>query len=199
MTETSWALQRPMTSPFAHPRGLRGHLAGRFMAATNGRASQEVAALVPLRPGQTVLDVGYGPGVLLAALDDRPERPRLLGVEPSSEMARLAGRRAPRAALRTGTAAATGLADESVDHVVSVNTVAIWPDLGAGLDELRRVVRPGGSVLLAWHSATARSRISRKLALPEPLLARITDGLAARFESVERIELTDVVVFRAVR
>jgi SAM-dependent methyltransferase len=86
-----------------------------------------------------------------------------------------------------------------VDHVVSVNTVAIWPDLGAGLDELRRVVRPGGSVLLAWHSATARSRISRKLALPEPLLARITDGLAARFESVERIELTDVMVFRAVR
>jgi SAM-dependent methyltransferase len=98
MTETSWALQRPMTSPFAHPRGLRGRLAGRFMAATNGNSSREVAALVPLQPGQTVLEVGYGPGVLLAALERRPERPRLLGVEPSSEMARLAGRRGRRCA-----------------------------------------------------------------------------------------------------
>jgi ubiquinone/menaquinone biosynthesis C-methylase UbiE len=169
------------------------------MAATNGRSSREVAALVPLRPGQTVLEVGYGPGVLLAALERRPERPRLLGVDPSPEMASLAARRAPSAVLSTGTAAATGLPDESVDHVVSVNTVAIWPDLDAGLDELRRVVRPGGSVLLAWHSATARSRISRTLGLAEPLLARIADGVAARFGSVERIALTDVVVFRAVR
>jgi ubiquinone/menaquinone biosynthesis C-methylase UbiE len=197
MGETSWALPGPVTSPFAHPRGLRGRLAGRFMAATNGRSSREVAALIPLRAGQTVLELGYGPGVLLAALERRPERPRLVGVEPSSEMARLAGRRAPRAELHTGTAAATGLADASVDHVVTVNTVAIWPDLDAGLDELRRVVRPGGSVLLAWHSATARSRISRTLALAEPLLARIAEGLAARFGSVERIVLTDVVVFRA--
>jgi ubiquinone/menaquinone biosynthesis C-methylase UbiE len=199
MTETSWALQRTVKSPFAHPRGLRGRFAGRIMAVTNARCSREVAALVPLRPGQSVLEVGYGPGVLLAALERRPERPRLLGVDPSSEMARLARRRAPGADLSTGSAAATGLADGSVDHVVSVNTVAIWPDLDAGLDELRRVVRPGGSVILAWHSATARSRISRTLALPEPQLIRIADGLAARFGSVARIALTDVVLFRALR
>lgn len=201
MTEvsTSWALDGPVASPFAHPRGLRGHLAGRLMAVTNGRAAREVAALLALRAGQTVLEVGYGPGVLLAALLARRERPRLLGVDPSAEMRALAGRRAPGADLQLGEAAATGLDDASVDHVVSVNTVAIWPDLDAGLDELCRVLRPGGSLLLAWHRAGARSRISRRLALADAALHRIEAGLATRLRSVERVPLSDVLVFRAPR
>lgn len=169
------------------------------MAATNGRSSREVAALVPVRSGETVLEVGYGPGVLLAALSARPERPLLIGVDPSPEMAALAARRVPGAELRIGTAAATGLGEEAVDHVVSVNNVAIWPDLDAGLDELCRVLRPGGSVLIAWHATTARSSISRTLGLSEELLRRISDGLAMRCRSVERVVLTDVVVFQATR
>ena len=199
MAATSWAREGPITSPFAHPRGLRGRVAGRFMAATNGRASREVAGLVQLTPGATVLEIGYGPGVLLAALLARPERPRLVGVDPSAEMRSLAARRAPGADLRLGDAAATGLDEGSVDVVVSVNTVAIWPDLDAGLGELCRVLRPGGSLLLAWHSSTARSRISRGLALAPEALDRIGRGLDTRCRSVERVTLTDVVVFDAVR
>jgi len=164
--ESSWTRDEPVRSPFAHPRGLRGRLAGRLMELVNRRASREVAALVPLRDEETVLEVGYGPGVLLAALRARPERPVLVGVDPSAEMAELAARRVPEAEVRLGTADRTGLPDASVDRVVSLNTVAIWPDLDAGLDELCRVVRPGGSIVLAWHSAAARSPISRRLALP---------------------------------
>lgn len=199
----SWTREGPVTSPFAHPRGLRGRLAGRLMALVNRRASREVAALVPLRsgdtPSDTVLEVGFGPGVLLAALRARPERPVLVGVDPSAEMAELAARRVPEAEVRLGTADRTGLPDASVDRVVSLNTVAIWPDLDAGLDELCRVVRPGGSIVLAWHSAAARSPISRRLALPEEQLRRIEDGLAERCATVERLAVTDAVVFRATR
>jgi ubiquinone/menaquinone biosynthesis C-methylase UbiE len=197
--ESSWTRDEPVRSPFAHPRGLRGRLAGRFMAVVNRRSSREVAALLQLTDGDTVLEVGFGPGVLLAALRDRPERPVLVGVDPSAEMAEAAARRVPDAEVRLGTADATGLADASVDHVVSLNSVAIWPDLDAGLDELCRVVRPRGSITLAWHGAHARSPISRSLALPEEQLQRIEDGLAARCASVQRTRLTDVVVFRAVR
>jgi ubiquinone/menaquinone biosynthesis C-methylase UbiE len=60
-----------------------------------------------------------------------------------------------------------------VDHAVSVNTIAIWPDRDAGLDEFTRVVRPGAR------------------------FTRIADGLVARCASVERTAV--VVVFRAMR
>jgi len=196
---TSWTRDDPVTSSFAHPRGLRGRLAALIMAATSGLNVTEVAALVPLRAGQQVLEVGYGPGTLLAALHNRPEHPRLVGVDPAPEMLRIAARRVPDADLRLGQASATGLDTASIDHVVSVNTVAIWPDLEVGLDELARVLRPGGSLLLGWHNAAARSPVARRLALPYAALDRIEIGIRARYSTVERVVLSNLLMFYARR
>lgn len=183
---TSWVLDGPITSPFAHPRGIRGRLAGWVMAHGNARTSREVAARIP--PGERVLEVGPGPGVLLRALADRSP----VGIDPSAGMRAAARRRAPGAEVRDGTAAATGLPDASVDHVVSVHTVALWPDLDAGLDELHRVLRPGGSLLLAWHRA-------RGMGLSTAAQARLSDALRARFVPVTRDDLRDAVLWTAVR
>lgn len=196
--QTSWLLGDVSGNPFAHPRGVLGRLAALAMRIGNGRSAREVAAALPLRPGQQVLEVGFGSGMLLRALAARPEKPRLIGVEPSQLMLGRGRRTVPAADLRLGTAANTGLPAASVDHVVSVNTVAIWPDLDAGLDELRRVLREGSTLLIGWHrGAGAHSRASRPLGLAAEALDRIESGLRARFTRVSRTELTDVVVFRA--
>ncbi|HZB30549.1 MAG TPA: class I SAM-dependent methyltransferase, partial [Streptosporangiaceae bacterium] len=127
------------------------------------------------------------------------------GVDPSPDMRDLAMRRNRRAAaagrldLRVGTAAATGFPDAAFDHVVTVNTVAIWPDLEAGLRELHRVTRPGGDVVIAWHGGRAPTRIGRHLLLPETALTRVHDALAELFDEVERHELTTVIAFLARR
>ncbi|HZB31961.1 MAG TPA: hypothetical protein VE465_17525, partial [Streptosporangiaceae bacterium] len=62
----SWVTDRPVTSPFARPRGLRGRLAGRFMVWTNKQ--REVAGLIGVRSGDRVLEVGYGGGALVRLL-----------------------------------------------------------------------------------------------------------------------------------
>jgi ubiquinone/menaquinone biosynthesis C-methylase UbiE len=51
--------------------------------------------------------------------------------------------------LRAGPAAALPLPDGQVDQVFAVNTAAIWPDLDAGLREAARVLRPGGTMVIA--------------------------------------------------
>ena len=89
--------------------------------------------------------------------------------------------------------------DASVDRVVSVNNVAIWPDLEAAVDELHRVVRPGGTVIIAWHGGTKPSRVVRSLRLPEDELGRIEQALRNRFAEVGRRQLTSLDVFKAVR
>jgi hypothetical protein len=58
----SWAVDRPVTSPFALPSGVRGRLAGWIMLLTNKQ--EEVLTLLDVRPGDRVLEVGYGPGGL---------------------------------------------------------------------------------------------------------------------------------------
>ncbi|MBB3725782.1 class I SAM-dependent methyltransferase [Nonomuraea dietziae] len=195
MESTPWAFDRPITSPFAQPRGLAGRLAGLFMLLTNEQ--RELVALIDAGEGDHVLEVGYGPGGLVRELAKGPSA-RICGVDPSPDMRDLAGRRHRadrRVDLRIGAADAIGFGDGVFDRVVSVNNVALWPDLGAGLKEFRRVLRPGGRVVIAWHGGSAPGRIARKLTLPEDKLAMIADALGERFADVTRHELTTLTVF----
>ena len=139
----------------------------------------DVVGVLGVQPGHDVLEVGYGPGGLIRLLAERTEAASIRGVDPSPEMRDQAARhnrkavRTGRIRLDLGTADRTGLPDASVDRVVSVNNVVIWPDLEAAVDELHRVVRPGGTVIIAWHGGTTPSRIVKSLSLPEDELGRI--------------------------
>lgn len=201
-TVTPWTLNKPIRSPFAMPSGLGGWFAGRLMLWTNRQA--DLLDLLDVRAGEQVLETGYGPGGLIRLLQRTPAG-RICGVDPSSQMCELAARphrkeiATGRIDLRVGTADRTGFADAEFDCVVSVNNVAIWPDLEAGLSELQRVTRPGGRLLIAWHGGTRPSRIARSLRLPEDKIAHLERGLRSRFTGVTRHELAALTVWAAVR
>lgn len=171
------------------------------MLRTN--AQDDLLGVLDVRSGDLVLEVGYGPGGLIRLLARNTTAARVQGVDPSEEMRdaatklNRAGVRQGRVDLRLGSADRTGLPDGSVDRVVSVNNVALWPDLDAGLDEFRRVLRPGGLVVIGWHGGTDPSRITRSLRLPEDRLARIERGLADRFAAVSRVRLRQLEVLTA--
>ncbi|MDR0359440.1 MAG: methyltransferase domain-containing protein [bacterium] len=201
-TPTPWSTGEPTRSPFALPRGMAGRLAGRLMLRINRQ--HELADLLDIQPGAEVLEIGYGPGGLIDLLQRSPAR-RIAGVDPSPQMLDMASRRhrkgiAPdRIDLRLGSAAQTGFGDGEFDRVVSVNNVAIWPDLEAGLREAHRVTRPGGRAVIAWHGGTRPSLIARRLALPQEKLARIEGSLSGLFHEVTRHELAAFTVFTAFR
>jgi ubiquinone/menaquinone biosynthesis C-methylase UbiE len=203
-TQQRLGILDPSTNnPFARPSGWQGRIAGRFMLWTNKQ--NDVVGVLGVQPGDDVLEVGYGPGGLIRLLAERTETASIRGVDPSPEMRDQATRhnrkavRTGRIRLDLGTADRTGLPDASVDGVVSVNNVAIWPDLEAAVGELHRVVRPGGTVTIAWHGGTTPSRIARSLRLPEDELGRIEQTLRNHFPKVGRHQLSSLDVFKAVR
>lgn len=193
------------SNPFALPRGLPGHVAGRLMARTNDAAQHQVAGKLPVRSGERVLEIGYGPGQLTRSLLESTPAALVAGVDPSEVMLRQARRacgpyvNSGRADLRLGDAAHLPFPDGYFDHAVSVNTVALWPHLEAGLGEVNRVLRAGGTMLIAWHSASSPSRVQRLLALPEERLAAIERAVADTYGSVDRLELGSVTAFVASR
>jgi len=203
MTPRSAILDPSTNNPFAHPSGWLGRLAGRIMRWTNKQ--HDVVGVLGVQPGDDVLEVGYGPGGLIRLLAERTQAASIRGVDPSPEMRDQAGRhnrkavRAGLVRLDLGTADRTGLPDASVDRVVSVRNVAIWPDLAAAVDELHRVARPGGTVVIAWHGGTKPSRVVKALSLPEDDLRRIEQTLRGHFVEVGRHQLTSLDVFTAVR
>lgn len=147
MSTTAFA--RVLDRTFGHPRGLLGRIGAAVMAWGNGPTERHVVDVARLTSGESVLVVGPGPGVgVQAAL---AKTSRVIAVDPAEDMLALTAARCPDAELRTGTAADTGQPDESVDVVLSVNNAQLWDDRTAGFAELRRVLRPGGRLVLSVH------------------------------------------------
>lgn len=199
-----WTGELHTANPFAAPRGLFGRLAGRLMARLNRAQNEEIAGILAVGSGDRVLEVGCGPGVLLGLLM-RATDGEVVGVDPSPDMVAMARRRnratvgADRLTVRTGSAAETGEADGSVDLVVSVNTVAMWPRLAPGVAELHRVLRPGGRVVITWHGGSEPSRMARSMVLRPDQAEAIRAALRERFGDVEDHEGRTFVAFTATR
>jgi len=125
-----------------------------------------VRAALALRPGDRVLDVGVGPGLLAAEM--APEvgpSGRICGIDVSDSMLAIASTRAdapggPGIELELGSATNIPHPAESFDVVVSTQVFEYVDDVVGALDEVRRVLRPAGRVVLLdtdWDSVVWRS------------------------------------------
>jgi ubiquinone/menaquinone biosynthesis C-methylase UbiE len=123
-----------------------------------------------------VLEIAVGTG---RNLEHYPPGLRLTGVELSEEMLAIARKRAAAARividLRQGDAQALEFPDESFDTVVITLALCTIPDDRAAVREARRVLRPGGSLILMEH---VRSPL-----LPVRAVQRLLQPLALRFEA----------------
>lgn len=171
----------------AHPRGLFGRIVGRVMALDTAAANQCVLDAVDLKPGDRALDLGCGHGRTLGKVAARIEHGRAMGVDPSEVMCRLATRHNRKAiasghvSVERASAADIPALDASFDKAFSVHTIYFWPDLEAGLRELRRVVRPGGELWLGFHSSEHAPVAER---LPESVYTlRSGDEIARALEN----------------
>src|SRR5262245_41895451 len=108
-----------------------------------------------------VLEVAVGTGL---NLDAYPHDVRLTGSDLSEQMLAIARIRAAESGrdveLRQGDAHALPFADGSFDTAVCTLGLCAIPDIDTALDEMTRVLRPGGKLIRVDHVASA-SRIAR--------------------------------------
>jgi ubiquinone/menaquinone biosynthesis C-methylase UbiE len=148
------SIKRRLYDQFRLPRGLLGRLAGRIMSSrtTNQQRSEWTVEQLALKPGDRVLELGYGPGLGIAAVLDRLESGEVVGVDHSTTMRSMAARRLrthPSAIvpdLRVGDVEA--LPDELgvFDKIFSCNVWLFWRDQVAVLERLRGHLTPGGTM-----------------------------------------------------
>jgi SAM-dependent methyltransferase len=100
-----------------------------------------------LKPGCAVADIGSGTGISSRWLLQRA--PLVYGVEPNLEMRSHAVECAGFVSI-DGTAEATGLDDASVDAIVCA-TAFHWFRPSDARREFKRILRPGGAVVLLWN------------------------------------------------
>lgn len=171
-------------------------------------AGRRAAAEAAMRVGPRILDVGIGTGLELRYFRAAAS---VTGVDLSEPMLRKARERVQAGSMQhviglcVMDAARLGFADETFDVVVAPYVITVVPHPEATLDELMRVVRPGGEVVLVNHIGAERgprAAFERWLARqthhigwrPEFPWARIADWCANRRE-VELAERRHVQPF----
>jgi SAM-dependent methyltransferase len=117
----------------------------RFM----GRYSRELAPVFAdfcgIAPGQRILDVGCGSGVLTEELARRVGADHVAGADPSPLLDACA-ERVPGADLKRAAAEDLPWPDDSFDAALAQLVVHFMNDVEAGIAEMARVTRPGGVV-----------------------------------------------------
>jgi SAM-dependent methyltransferase len=131
------------------------HQAESFNRSQAANARETLEALVDLadpRPGERWLEAACGPGVVTRAL--APRAGSVVGVDLTPKMVELARREAAtldNVEFAIGDATALGAADGSFDGALARFTLHHVPVPARLVEELARVVRPGGAVVLADH------------------------------------------------
>ena len=174
----------------------------RYIGRYGADLAAGLIAAAGVQPGMSVLDVGCGPGALAAAVAQVVGESAVAAVDPSEPFVTSCRARLPDADVRVASAEALPFGDEAFDAALAQLVVNFMRDPQAGVREMARVTRRGGTVAACvwdyggqmtlirayWDAAIAADRSAADL--DERRMQHCREGeLAALFE---RAGLRDV-------
>ncbi|HEX2705484.1 MAG TPA: class I SAM-dependent methyltransferase [Candidatus Lustribacter sp.] len=118
----------------------------RYMGRYSDQLASAFLSFAGVTPGMRALDVGCGPGALTEALARRLGAAYVAAADPSESFVTACADRVPGADVRQGVAEGLPWPDATYDVVVSQLVMNFLADADGGLEQMCRVVRPGGTV-----------------------------------------------------
>ncbi|ESQ28292.1 hypothetical protein EUTSA_v10019583mg [Eutrema salsugineum] len=133
---------------------------------------------------EKVLEIGIGTGPNMRYYAARNMNVTVLGLDPNPKMKKHARKSAAKAGLKPksfkfkqGVGEAIPLDDDSMDAVVATLVLCSVSDVTKTLNEIKRVLRPGGIFIFLEHVAAKDGSFFRRLQkLLDPLQQKFSDG-----------------------
>lgn len=136
------------------PSGWLGELTALKMNSGHAKMTAWALGHLPIGKEDFILDVGCGGGRTVNRLAKLATDGKVIGLDFSESSVKISTQtnrdfiKAGRVEIRQGSVSAIPFCDDSFDLVTAVETYYFWPDLNADLREIRRVLKPGGRLLL---------------------------------------------------
>jgi ubiquinone/menaquinone biosynthesis C-methylase UbiE len=136
------------------PQGFLGRFVGRAMNAGHANVRRWGLGYVSSESYVAVLDVGCGGGGALRGMASTFPNAKLHGIDYSQDMVLLAKKvnkklmKKGRIEISQGSVSSLPFSDNTFDLVTAFEAYYFWPDLHRDLQEIKRVLKPGGTLLL---------------------------------------------------
>ncbi len=137
-----------------NPAGLLGRLLGLLMNAGHSDSYHWGLDHVAIKPDSIALDVGCGGGKVVNLLAAQASNGKVYGVDHSLDMVKLSRKvnesiiQSGRAEIDHGSVSSLPYSDDMFDVVTAFETIEFWPNLGEDLQEIKRVLKPSGALLI---------------------------------------------------
>ncbi|MGQ3676584.1 class I SAM-dependent methyltransferase [Xanthobacter sp. TB0139] len=167
--------------------------------------AQRKAATTAARCGSNILEVGVGTGLVLPYY---PSHCHVTGIDLSAQMLRKAvEKKVQRSLGQVGLLAAMdacnlGFADNSFDAITVPFVITLVPDPEGALDEMHRVLKPGGEIIVAsklgadegpvMHIEQALAPLVKKVGWSIAFKASRLRNWAARYPDMEVVDISPV-------
>ena len=179
-------LLKSFFSQCARPEGSLGRAMLCFMNYTHAPLTNWGLKLVQVKDGWTMLDVGCGGGFTIRRLLNRSKDAHVYGIDISEESVTKAKKvnaevLNKQVFVTQGSAERLPYNNEIFDLVTAVETVYFWPNLPDCLQEVRRVLKPGGKFAImveVVHSDSKWTSVVEGMTAytPEQLEALLVDA-----------------------
>lgn len=190
-----------VSKPFKQPKGLIGKAAGKVMAAENGILYDWTFKELGIADGDSVLEIGFGPGEGMHSLLSAFPKCRLDGYDPSQAMVDLAKERnedslkSRRLSITLGTALDVPL-ENQYDRIYSVNSFPMWNEKETSLQRLYSLLKTGGclTITVQPRQKDATIKHATKQSLEIAALMKRTGFQSIRTEEMELKPCTAISV-----
>lgn len=137
------------------PSGRFGKFVGRTMNIGHNRIRHWGLSHISIEPDANILDIGCGGGKAIHELAMSTPNGKVYGIDYSEDMVQLS-KKVNRALIkrglveiRYGTVSSLPFADSMFDLATAFEAYYFWPNLIGDLKEIKRVLKPGGTLLIA--------------------------------------------------
>ncbi|MBH9964682.1 class I SAM-dependent methyltransferase [[Bacillus] enclensis] len=173
---------------FRQPKGILGWMIGKVMEIDNRKINKWSINKMPIRRGDHILEIGYGPGYCIQKIIQKYPGCTVDGVDISSTMKEAAGQKNKDAIkkekvhLFVHDISEFQLEDKQYDHIFSVNNYPLWSDTDKALSHLYHMLKPGGTLVITVQPRGEEEKDSRARGYGREISERLT---SAGFKNIE--------------
>lgn len=151
-------LKSYLASQSRRPKGLIGKLMGKLMSKINSEMNEKTIQLLGIDEQDYVLEIGFGNGKYMAEIAEKVKGTHVFGLDFSEAMVLAASKlnkafiEQGRVRIEQGDIGEIPYDDMIFDKIFTANTIYFWPDPNLALRELKRVLKPGGRLVITFRS-----------------------------------------------